>query len=152
MVLYDPMERPLLQLVMSHPATNKKLFPRRAPRWAQDVTELSDAQLRSCHAFAQYGINQLRGVTGTTTYQGREISEAAAKVARDYPAKGTGQFGGMTPKERRQQRYNDAEERMDKLERVMKDRGIASGRSRVRTDDGPRTDGGRDVDEPEREA
>jgi hypothetical protein len=143
MVLYNPMERPLLQLVTSHPATNKKLFPRRAPRWAQDISKLSDAQLRSCHAFAQYGINQLRGVKGTTSYQGRTISEAAAKVARDYPAQGAGQFGGKTPEDRRQERYNAAEAMVDTLREQMNERGISTGSQRVRTD------GGRD--EPERE-
>jgi hypothetical protein len=66
MVLYDPMERPLLQLVTSHPATNKKLFPRRAPVWANDITKLSDAQLRRarrsastrCRSFAAFLLSE----------------------------------------------------------------------------------------------
>lgn len=136
MVLYDPMERPLLQLVTSHPATNKKLFPRRAPAWANDISKLSDAQLRSCQAFGQYAINQLRGVTGTTTYEGKRISETAAKVARDYPATGQGEFGGMTEEERRQRRYNEAERTMERLRDELNARGAGSGRQRVRTDGG----------------
>lgn len=139
------MERPLLQLVTSHPATNKKLFPRRAPDWAQDISELSNAQLRSCHAFAQYGVNQLEGVTGTTEYQGRTISKSAMKVATDYPATGQGAFDGDSPQERRQERREKAQASIDALQREMESRPNMNNRgtSRIRSDGGePRTDGG----------
>lgn len=127
MVLYDPMERPLLQLVTSHPATDKKLFPRRAPPWAGDISKLSDAQLRSAHAFAQFAINQLRGVEGTTSFQGNTVSETAVRVAQDYPNTGVGAFGGLSPEERQQQQYAKAEANVDRLEREAQQRGVSLG-------------------------
>lgn len=147
MVLYDPMERPLLQLVTSHPATNKKLFPRRAPAWAGDITKLSNAQLRSCYAFAQYGINNLRGVTGTTSYNGNTVSEAAMKVMEEYPKTGQGAFGGKSPKERRQDRYARAESTRDKLQQEMNNRGVSVQNTYAPDGGRPMTDGG--VDETE---
>lgn len=129
MVLYDPMERPLLQLVTSHPATDKKLFPRRAPPWAGDLSRLSDAQLRSAHSFAQYGINNLRGVTGTSSFNGNQVSNAAIQVAEDYPNTGAGSFGGMTPDERRQARYARAERNRDRLAEEAQTRGVSLGAS-----------------------
>lgn len=142
MVLYDPMERPLLQLVTSHPATDKKLFPRRAPPWAGDVSRLSDAQLKSAHAFTQFAINNLRGVTGTESFNGNEVSSAAVRVAEDYPNTGAGAFGGLTPQERRQQRYSRAERNRDKLTQIAQQRNISLGASPT----GPaRSDGGNDT-------
>lgn len=127
MVKFDPFDQPLLQLVTSHPATDKKLFPRRAPPWAGDISQLSDAQLRSAHAFAQYGINQLRGVTGTEQFRGNRVSSAAVQVAEDYPNTGVGAFGGMTEEERRQDRYSKAEANLQRLESEMNTRGIRAG-------------------------
>lgn len=144
MVLYDPMERPLLQLVTSHPATNKKLFPRRAPAWANDITKLSDAQLRSCQAFGQYAMSQLRGVTGTEMYEGKRISSTAAKVARDYPSTGRGIFGGLTAEERRQQSYAESERTMQRLNDELRARGVSTGSQRV-TGGGAVADGGVNV-------
>ena len=132
MVLYDPMEQPLLQLVVSHPATNKRLFPRRAPPWAGDISRLSNAQLRSCHAFAQYGINNLRGVEGTVDFNGNQISRTAQKVMEDYPHTGVGAFGGMSEEERRQVRYSQAESNEERLARELERRGARTGGARVR--------------------
>lgn len=129
MVLYDPMERPLLQLVTSHPATDKKLFPRRAPPWAGDISRLSDAQLRSAHAFAQFGINQLRGETGTESFNGNQVSSAAVRVAEEYPNKGSGAFGGLSEQERRERRYRQAENNEERLRQELESRGIRSGAS-----------------------
>lgn len=140
MVLYDPMERPLLQLVTSHPATNKKLFPRRAPAWAGDISRLSDAQLRSAHAFAQYGINNLRGVTGTSSMNGNEVSNAAIQVAEEYPHTGAGAFGGMSEQERREARYRSAERTEEDLRQRLQSRGLNTGGTRV--SGSPMTDGG----------
>jgi len=142
MVLFDPFERPLLQLVMSHPATNKRLFPRRAPPWAMDISRLSDAQLRSVHAFTQFAINNLRGEEGTVNFRGNEISRTAFIVATEYPNTGAGAFGGMSEEERRQQQYAAAEATRDTLENMLQQRGVRSGSSSVRGE--PMTDGGRD--------
>lgn len=148
MVLYDPMGDDMLQLVIGHPATNKTLFPRRAPPWAGDISKLSSAQLRSCHAFAQYAINNLRGMEGTTEYNGNQVSEAAVKVATDYPHTGEGTFGGLSEQERRQQQYAKAEASVDSLERELNSRNARTGGARVTNE--PMTDGGRDVEaEPE---
>lgn len=125
MVLYDPMERPLLQLVTSHPATNKKLFPRRAPPWAGDISKLSDAQLRSAHAFAQYGIQNLRGVTGTSSFNGNQVSNAAIRVAEDYPHTGQGAFGG---EDQQAQQRARAERNEERLRSEMQERGISATR------------------------
>lgn len=127
MVLYDPMERPLLQLVTSHPATDKKLFPRRAPRWAGDISKLSDAQLRSIHAFTQFGINNLRGETGTVQMNGNEVSRTAQMVAQEYPHRGSGAFGGLSEQDRRQQRYAQAEATLEQIESEMDTRQIQAG-------------------------
>lgn len=142
MVLYDPMERPLLQLVTSHPATDKKLFPRRAPRWAGDISKLSDAQLRSAHAFAQFGINNLRGETGTVTMNGNTVSRTAQIVAEEYPS-GTGTFGGLSAERRREQQYAQAEATVTQLENEMDRRGISSGTAQPgQTQTIPLPDGG----------
>lgn len=148
MVKYDPMERPVLQLVTSHPATDKKLFPRRAPPWTGDISQLSPAQLRSIHAFTQYAINNLRGVEGTVSFRGNRISESAMRVMEDYPHQGVGAFGG-DPERRRQRRYNRAEASLDQIESVMNQRGVSrTGGARVRGE--AQTDGGQDI-EPEAE-
>lgn len=140
MVLYDPMERPLLQLVTSHPATNKKLFPRRAPSWAGDISRLSDAQLRSIHAFTQYAINNLRGVTGTSSFNGNEVSNTAIQVAEEYPNTGQGVFGGMSEQERREAAFASAERTEEDLRRRLDRRGVSTGGARVSNN--PMTDGG----------
>ena len=140
MVLYDPMERPLLQLVTSHPATDKKLFPRRAPAWAGDISRLSDAQLRSVHAFTQFAINNLRGVTGTSSLNGNEVSNTAIEVAENYPNTGNGAFGGMSAEERRQANYASAERTEELLRQELSQRGVSTGSSRVSNN--PMTDGG----------
>lgn len=140
MVLYDPMERPLLQLVTSHPATDKKLFPRRAPSWAGDISRLSDAQLRSVHAFTQFAINNLRGETGTSSYNGNEVSNTAIMVAEEYPNTGQGVFGGMSEEERRQANYRQAERTEEQLRQELDRRGVSTGGARVPNN--PMTDGG----------
>lgn len=127
MVLYDPMSQPLLQLVTSHPATNKVLFPRRAPPWAGDISALSNAQLRSIHSFAQYGANNLRGMTGTTSFQGNTVSRTAVEVFENYPNTGVGAFGGASEEERRQERYSRADANIDRIEREMNTRGVTPG-------------------------
>lgn len=142
MVIYDPMERPLLQLVTSHPSTDKKLFPRRAPPWAGDISKLSNAQLKSCHAFAQFGIQNLRGVEGTTSYAGNTVSRTAMRVMENYPHQGQGAFGGMSEQERRQERYSRAEANRDNLADEAQSRGISLGSV---AGGSPVTDGGRDV-------
>lgn len=153
MVLYDPMEQPTLQLVMSHPATDKKLFPRRAPSWAGDISNLSDAQLRSVHAFTQFAINNLRGETGTVSMNGNEVSQTAEIVATEYPHTGTGAFGGMSQQERRQRQQRLAERTEEQLRQEIENRGISTGGvaggSRQRTEEIPRleTDGGRPVEQ-----
>lgn len=144
MVLYDPMERPLLQLVTSHPATNKKLFPRRAPAWAGDISKLSDAQLRSIHAFTQFAINNLRGETGTSSFNGNQVSNTAIMVAEEYPNTGMGAFGGMTAEERRQASQRSAERTEEDLRRRLEQRGVSTGAARV--SGSPMTDGGRNED------
>jgi len=144
MVLYDPMERPLLQLVTSHPATNKKLFPRRAPAWAGDISKLSDAQLRSIHAFTQFAINNLRGETGTSSFNGNQVSNTAIKVAEEYPNTGMGAFGGMSAEERRQAQQRSAERTEEDLRNRLQRRGVSTGAATV--SGSPMTDGGRNED------
>jgi len=144
MVLFDPFERPLLQLVMSHPATNKRLFPRRAPPWAMSLSRLSDAQLRSAHAFTQFAINNLRGETGTQQFGGNTVSRAAVIVATEYPNKGIGVFGGLSAQERLDQQYAAAEATEERLRTLIDQRGIQSGAARG----GVATDGGQVIDEP----
>lgn len=131
MVLYDPLSQPLLQLVTSHPATNKVLFPRRAPPWAGDFSKLSNAQLRSAHAFAQFGIQNLRGMEGTTSFRGNTVSRTAVEVFNNYPNTGVGVFGGLSEQERRQERFSKAEANRDALEREAQDRGISLGAGRA---------------------
>lgn len=126
MVLYDPMSQPLLQLVTSHPATNKVLFPRRAPPWAGDISKLSNAQLRSAHAFARFGAQNLRGMTGTTSFQGNTVSRTAVEVFENYPNKGQGAFGGLSAEERRQERYSRADANIQRLQAELQDRGVSA--------------------------
>ena len=130
MVLYDPMDPNVLQLVTSHPATDKKLFPRSAPDWAGDLTKLSDAQLRSVHAFTEFGINELRGETGTVSMDGNTVSKTAQIVANEYPHQGQGVFGGLTAQQRRQERYGEAEATLDDIEDEIQTRQIATGPQR----------------------
>lgn len=129
MVLYNPMEQPMLQLVISHPATDKVLFPRRAPPWVGDLRALSDAQLRSVHAFAQYAINNLRGETGTSSFNGNMVSNAAIEVANNYPHTGVGAFGG-NPERRRERRQRSAERTVEQIESIAQERQVNLGASR----------------------
>lgn len=140
MVLFDPMSPRLLQLVISHPATNKRLFPRRAPPWAGDITKLSAAQLRSAINFAEFGINNLRGMQGTTSFQGNTVSRTAVEVFQNYPDTGEGTFGGMTQEERIQQQRQRAQRNVERMRDVLdrKERAEARGVAR--------TDGGRDIE------
>lgn len=119
MVLFNPMSPRLLQLVQTHPATNKRLFPRRAPPWAGDITKLSAAQLRSAINFAQFGVNNLRGMTGTESFRGNSVSRAAVEVFRNYPDTGEGAFGGMTAEERRQANRQQASRNIERLQDVL---------------------------------
>lgn len=141
MVLYDPMEQPLLQIVQSHPATDKKLFLRRAPPWAGDISKLSVAQLRSCQAFAQFGINRLRGETGTVSMNGNTVSRTAQIVAEEYNNTGTGAFGG-DPQRRQQMKEAQAQRNLERLEQELQRKNASTGAARVRGE--PMTDGGVD--------
>ena len=125
MVLYDPMERPLLQLVTSHPATDKKLFPRRAPPWAGDISQLSNAQLDSAIAFTEFMTNNVRGsndAQGTSSFRGNQVSNSALMVMRNYPNTGIGAFGGDTPQERRQNQYDQADANLQRLQNERQQR------------------------------
>lgn len=133
MVLYDPMSPEMLQLVTSHPATDKKLFPRRAPPWAGDISKLSPAQLRSCIAFAEFGINNLRGMSGTTSYQGNTVSNTAVEVATSYPNQGQGAFGGQSGESRRQEQRQRAENNLQSLRDELQRKESAQAAGQVQT-------------------
>lgn len=119
MVLYDPVEMPLLQIVRSHPATFKRFFLRRAPAWAKNIEQLSLAQLESVISLAKFMIERARGLVGTVKLpDGRRISKAAYLVKTEYPKKGEGVFGGMTKEERLRRRYKLADANVQRLEKI----------------------------------
>lgn len=136
MVLFNPMSPRLLQLVTSHPATNKTLFPRRAPVWAGDASKLSPAQLRSAINFAQYAMNNLRGMTGTTGFRGNTVSRTAVEVFQNYPDTGVGAFGGQSPEARRQAKREQAQANVDRLQTILSEKEAAEAQGRVATDGG----------------
>ncbi|GEM_PF-1994537 len=121
--IFDP--RPI-QLVRYHPATKKKLFPRKAPPWTVDKRALSNSQLRSCITFGRWVKENCTGKYGTVPLpDGRRIPMPAFIVMTKYPHKGMGVFGGPRTKEELLRRRRERRKGLEMLERIAAERGVA---------------------------
>lgn len=104
--------------VVNGPGTTPQgtLALRKAPDWAAPddaedlVSSMTRPQLEAITKMGSWAANNLDNVTGVTTYRGKRVPQAAAKMARDFPQQGRGAFGGMSREDlkqkRRQERIN----------------------------------------------
>lgn len=114
------------QVVIGAGTTEGSLSLRTAPPWAgasnadELVAAMSQAQLRALTEMASWAESNLEGVTGVTTFRGKRVPRAAARMAEQFS--GT-DFGGRSPAEQRraqkQQRINVSE-----IEAAARERGV----------------------------
>lgn len=103
----------------SHPAAKgwkKSGFYRNMPYTAENPTI---PQLKARIAFGEFMLSQF-GKKGTVTLpDGRVISVPAFEAMTNYPYKGIGAFGGLSPEERARRRHEMARANLEKLKALL---------------------------------
>lgn len=103
MVKINIMEPRDVSVVRGHPSTKKHNFLRKVSFRAEHP---SVAQAQARLALSEFATSNLYGKTGTVVLpDGRVISLGAYTVETQYPHRGVGAFGGMSPDQRASMRH-----------------------------------------------
>lgn len=133
MVRFSIMDPRDVSVVRGHPSTKKHNYLRKVPITADLPTR---AQAEARLALSRYATSNLYGRTGTVVLpDGRRISVGAYTVMTQYPNRGVGSFGGLTPEQRASMKHELApasiqkqEARLQRMTAGMRGASLGAGR------------------------